>query len=387
MKILWLSSWYPNPVHPYDGDFIKRHARAVASYTPITVLYVAQFGESTSINKQSIFEQTTDGVTEKIIFFQYQKTGFKWLDKLLYNFRYYNAYRNAIKKYISENGKPDLVHVHIPMKAGITARWIMKRWEIPYILSEQSSQYDHSAPGNYFGRSFLHRRSVKKIFSDALAVTNVSAAVGNTLKNIFEIPAVKVIHNTVDANIFHNKNAAPARFRFIHVSTLTHQKNVGSMLSVVSRLAKARNDFDFILVGPLNPEVEIKIENESLQTVITSTGEIIYPDVAKQMQQASALVLFSRHENFPCVIIEALCCGLPCIAARVGGVEEAINESNGILVSKENEEELLLAMNKMIDIYYQFDREKIAAEAVNKYSYPVIGKQFFDLYKEILKRD
>ena len=387
MKILWLCSWYPNPVHPYDGDFIQRHARAVAAYMPVTVIYVSQLGEGINVSKQNQLEKTSSSVKERIIFFRYKKTGFKWLDKFLYNYRYYYAYKKTIKQYFSEEGKPDLVHVHIPMKAGVIARWIKKKWGIPYILSEQSSFYDKSAPGNHFTRSYIHQKAVEKIFRDAIAITNVSATVGKTLKQLFGLPSIRTIHNTVDTIFFHYNNAAPSRFRFIHVSTLTHQKNVDGILRAVARLAKARNDFDFILVGPLNREIEKIIENEFLRTVVSTTGEIAYPEVAKQMQEASALVLFSRHENFPCVVIEALCCGLPCIAARVGGVEEAINEKNGLLVTVENEEELYLAMNTIIDKYHQYNREMIAEEAAGKYSYPVIGKQFFDLYKEILKRE
>ena len=387
MKILWLCSWYPNPVHPYDGDFIQRHARSVAAYMPVTVIYVSQLGEGINVSKQNLLENTSESLTEKIIFFRYQKTGFKWLDKFLYNYRYYKTYKKAIKQYFSEKGKPDLVHVHIPMKAGVIARWIKMKWRIPYILSEQSSFYDKSAPGNHFTRSFIHQNTVEKTFREAIVVTNVSAFVGKTLKQLFGLPSVRTIHNTVNTILFHYKNGAPSRFRFIHVSTLTHQKNVGGMLRAVARLAKERNDFDFILVGPLNPEVEKIIESESLQTIVSATGEIAYPEVAKQMQSASALVLFSRHENFPCVVIEALCCGLPCIAARVGGVEEAINEKNGLLVAGENEEELYQAMNTLISNYHQYNREIIAEEAGGKYSYAIIGKQFFELYNEILKKE
>ena len=72
------------------------------------------------------------------------------------------------------------------MKAGVIGRWINRKWGIPYIISEQSSLYDKSAPGNFFTRNFLHRQSVKKIFQNARMVTNVSATVGEQLKKIFE---------------------------------------------------------------------------------------------------------------------------------------------------------------------------------------------------------
>jgi glycosyltransferase involved in cell wall biosynthesis len=318
MKILWLASWYPNPVDPFDGDFIQRHARALAKFTPVTVIYVAQLGVDFNVKNDKIIEREEEGVKEKIVFFRYKKTGLHLFDKFLYNLKYYRIYKKIIQQYFIEAEKPDIVHVHVPMKAGIIARWIFKKWNVPYIVSEQSSLYDRTAQGNFFTRKFLHRATTGKIFKDAVAVTNVSDTVGNLLKKTFDLSVVRVIHNTVNTEFFNYQEGSPSRFRFIHVSTLSPQKNVEGMLKVVSRLAKQRQDFEFVLVGPLNENVKEIIDKYGLEGTVICTGEISYPEVAHQMQNASALVFFSHHENFPCVIPEALCCGLPCIAKSNG---------------------------------------------------------------------
>jgi glycosyltransferase involved in cell wall biosynthesis len=119
---------------------------------------------------------------------------------------------------------------------------------------------------------------------------------------------------------------------------------------------------------------------------VTLTGEISYADVSQQMKMASAFVLFSRYENLPCVIIEALCCGLPVIATDVGGINELINMKNGILVRSENEEELVRAMDLMIDEYKNFDRDQISSDASERFNYSTIGKQFHDLYQQVLDK-
>lgn len=384
MKILWLASWYPNPADPFDGDFIQRHARALAKYIPVNVIYVAQWGIDSNVEKDKIIERDEENVKEKIFFFRYKKTGLRWLDKFIYNYKYYKTYKKIIRQYFAAEGKPDIIHVHVPMKAGVVAKWVFKEWNIPYIVSEQSSLYDRSAGRNFFTRDIIHRTRVKKIFRDAVAVSNVSASVGNVLKETFGLPGVRVIHNTVNTDLFQYKENSSSKFRFIHVSTLKPQKNIYGMLSVVSRLASQRKDFEFVLVGPINQDITDNVEGNSLNEIVTCTDEISYPEVAQQMQSSSALILFSLHENFPCVIPEALCCGLPCIASHVGGVKEAINEQNGILVSSKNENELFVAMNKVIDEYNTYDRKKISEDAIKKYSYGSIGKQLFDLYKEIL---
>jgi len=102
------------------------------------------------------------------------------------------------------------------------------------------------------------------------------------------------------------------------------------------------------------------------------------------MKMASALVLFSRYENLPCVIIEALCCGLPIVATNVGGIKELVNLKNGKLVQSENEEELIRAMVCMIDEYNNFDKEQISLDARERFNYSTIGKQFHQLYQQVL---
>ena len=109
-------------------------------------------------------------------------------------------------------------------------------------------------------------------------------------------------------------------------------------------------------------------------------GEISYTAVAAEMQQARVLVMFSRFENSPCSIVEALSCGLPVIATNVGGIAELINDNNGLLVETLNKNALLQAFGKMVSSYATYNREKIAETARERFSYPVIGKKLDEVY-------
>ncbi len=113
-------------------------------------------------------------------------------------------------------------------------------------------------------------------------------------------------------------------------------------------------------------------------------GEISYTEVAKEMQEANALLMFSRFENSPCSIIEALCCGLPVIATRVGGIPELINETNGMLVESLDKKGLIAAMEEMITNYKAYNRKKIAEDAAARFSYPVIGKKLDEVYASLI---
>ncbi len=387
MKILWLASWYPNPDHPYEGDFVQRHAKALAKYIPVTVFFISQAGSQASVARDIVEEHKKDGVTERIVFFRFQKTKIALWDKARYNILYYRVYKNEIREYIKREGMPDLVHIHIPMKAGMLGLWLKRRFGIPYIVSEHSSHYSRKSNDSFFKKSIRFRTTVKRIVTTAAAVTNVSAAVGEVLKKTFNLPEVKTIYNTVDNSLFFYHPPHPVKFRFIHVSVLNdQQKNIMGIIRAVSNLAKQRKDFEFIIVGPISDDLKGIVNQLGVKNVVQFTGEIAYQEVALQMQKASAFVLFSRHENFPCVMVEALSCGLPFITSDVGGIKEAINEKNGILVESENEEELTAAMNRIINEYHTYNRKEIARDAGLQFGYETIGRKFYELYNEVTRK-
>ncbi len=384
MKVLWLVSWYPNEFNPFDGDFIQRHAKAVSQYSAITVVHIVQYGPQSEVYHKKVDVQRTEKLKEYILYFTFKRTGIPLLDKIIYNGKYYLTYRRFIRGHFKEHGIPDLVHVHVPMKSGVIARWIQKKWKIPYIVSEHSSAYYKSVPDNYFNRSAYYRHAVSAIFKHAAGVTTVSKALGEQLQKIFRLPFYLVVHNVVDTDIFFlRRNHAPV-FRFFHASTMDYPKNVEGILRVLAKLNTQRSNWECILAGWDTPQLKQMAASLGLEEMVKWRGILSHKQVAVEMQYAHAIVMFSRYENFPCVIIEGLCCGIPVIATNVGGIPEAVNGSNGWLVPSENEAALLEAMIRMIDNYGAFNREEIAEDAGNKYNHTTIGKQFYSLYQQVL---
>jgi glycosyltransferase involved in cell wall biosynthesis len=138
------------------------------------------------------------------------------------------------------------------------------------------------------------------------------------------------------------------------------------------------------LVGPCPETLKKELEeNGLLNKRVFLTGEIPYIDVASHMRRSHIMVLFSRFENLPCVLLEGFCCGLPAIGTNVGGIPEIINNENGMIVESGNEEELLKTLHTMLDNYSVYDREKIAKEAAAVFSYQAIGKRFAEIYSRI----
>ncbi len=368
-KILWLCSWYPNRVDPFDGDFIQRHAKAAALYNDIYVIRVVpdDKGNITDSVKNEI--QKREGLTEQIIYF---KKSPSWLGKAIAINKWLRLYKKAIKQYIHENGKPDLVHVHVPIKAGILALWMKHEFGIPIVVTEHLGIYNDIIPGKFAEQRSWFKMYTRKIFSNASAFYSVSRFLGDGVNRLVMRKDYKVIPNTVDTTHFFYKPSLSSKFRFIHVSNMVPLKNVEGILVAAERM----NNVEWVIVGPYHGNTQ-RGEN------IFFTGEIPYEKVAAEMQAANALILFSDIENSPCVIGEAHCCGLPVIATNTGGIPELINPSNGILVEPGNIDQLAAAMKKMIEEYNSYDRSAIANEATNKYSYSTIGKLFNEEYSRL----
>jgi len=384
MHVLWLASWYPDVYEPMNGDFIQRNARAVAEHLPLTVIHLAQAGKETNTKKDWI-KRKENQLEEWVCSFSYKKTGIIFIDKIRYHLKYRMLYRKVLLQYLKQYGKPDLVHVHVPMKAGMIARRFARDWQVPYIVSEHASMYDTDAKESFDKRSRFFRQNTAKVFREAAIVTNVSAAIAIKLKQLFQVKQLEVIHNLADTGLFrYQSSTAPSTFTWIHVSSLLPQKNAEGMIEAFDQLYQLRQDWQLVVVGPASGSFKKMVENKGLSGSIFFTGELSYAEVAQQMQQSSALVLFSRQENFPCVIVEALCCGLPVVSSTAGGVAEAINETNGLLVDPGRVLQLTNTLHQLMNQYQQYNRELIAIEAVKKYSHTVIAGQIIQLYQKLL---
>lgn len=150
-------------------------------------------------------------------------------------------------------------------------------------------------------------------------------------------------------------------------------------------LAEKGEEFELILAGNRDATMSKYAKDLGLlNKTVFFRGEISYEAVANEMQHANALILFSNIENSPCVIGEALCCGLPVIATSVGGIPELVSQKNSALLKPGNVQALADAMQQIINNYTEFDRRKIAEDAQQKFSYAVIGKKLDEVYKSVL---
>lgn len=383
MRVLFLSSWFPNRNYPYNGDFVERHALAVADLCNVAVIYVIP-DDNVKGQVFEITEKYNRQLYEIIIYFKRNTCGLKPLAKLINLTRYGKGYYLGNRLLRKKFGRPEIIHGNIIFPIAIVA-WFWKILTgIPFIITEHWTLYLAGDSSQIPGRR-ITRAAIKRAF----AVTTVTKNLEKALRRHGYESIYKVIPNVVDTEIFFPDPAPVSgdKVKILHVSSMKEdQKNITGIIRTVKQLSLIRNDFIFTFIGEPQEQQRMLAGKLGLSgDIIVFKGEMSHNEVAENMRQSHFLVMFSKVENLPCVILEALSCGLPVLSSDTGGIPEWINDKNGLLVKPGNEKELLSGFIYMLDNYQQYSRESLHRYAEDNFSKEIIAHSFIDIYKEALK--
>jgi len=132
-------------------------------------------------------------------------------------------------------------------------------------------------------------------------------------------------------------------------------KNVDIVLKALARL---RTDFDFhyTIVGDgyLRPSLEKLVDGSGLRDRVTFTGFVDAAELHPLLLTSDLFILTTSatpiaYEGFGLVYIEAAACGLPVLAARIGGAVEAVQEGvTGMFVEEVTTEAVELRLTHFL---------------------------------------
>ncbi|WP_369047924.1 glycosyltransferase [Tenacibaculum sp. UWU-22] len=379
LNILFLNSWYPNIVQPFNGNFIQQHARALSLCCNVACLNVEYKEQKSAFEISSVQNK---GVFEVIVYIKKPMGVLAWVKKIR---RRHVAYKKGLEVIKKQFSQIHLTHLNVIYPAGFFALYLKKNFNIPYIITEHSTVYLNSNHNSFSGVKNIF---IKNVVKKASKICTVS----NDLKEAMMAKGYKgsyaVVPNVVNTQYFKFLDKEVIKpLKILHVSSLKEEhKNVKAILRVVKKLHKKRTDFTITIISDGNLEsIKKYAENIELSKAVLKTeGAKTIENIALEMQKHDLFLLFSNYENSPCVISESLVSGIPVISSNVGGIKEMISDTNGVLVEAANETELLNKLDDMLNRITTYDRKKIAKEAKEKYSYQVVSNQFLSIYKEVL---
>jgi glycosyltransferase involved in cell wall biosynthesis len=134
-------------------------------------------------------------------------------------------------------------------------------------------------------------------------------------------------------------------FLWLCVGRLEPQKNHRLLLDAFAELRTEHPAARLAIVGDgsLRAELERQAQRAGLAEAVRFAG--IRDDVPDWLSAADALVLASRHEGLPNVVLEAMAARVPVVATWVGGVPELIEAgATGRLAPSDDRERLRAAM-------------------------------------------
>ncbi|UYZ62728.1 glycosyltransferase [Hymenobacter weizhouensis] len=396
-RVLMLPKWYPNRYDDQDGDFVARHVAAIAPNAEVAVLFatVARGPQRPLLTCEA---ELTGPVPTLRYYYRARLTGLPLLDKLLklllYTISMHQGYRRLHRHW---GGPPQLVHVHVLLRTGLWAGWLRLTRGLPYVVTEHWTRY---LPANAHRIGRLRRRLTQLVVRHAATLHTVSDNLQQALADLgIRNSRTVLLPNVVDTDLF--RPAAPAERDapgcpagyLLHVAAFNEQaKNLSGLLRVVARLRLSRPTVRLRVAGYGPAEAQLRELAASLGLLEDGTvaflGKLPPAQVAEEMRRAACLVLFSNYENLPCVLIEAQASGLPAVATRVGGVPELLPEdgSCGLLVPPRDEAALAVSLTTLLDNPGLVSAEVLRQRAVQQFSTAAVGRQFAEVYAQVLGR-
>lgn len=390
--VLFTTAWYPNRKVEGDGVFIRKHARSVARNHRVAVLMVQSDPAICGHHVEMEVRHGGDGETWDEILVYVPKVRREWpvLTSLLRFYWYmagtWRGYREVRRLW--QGRRPDICHVNVLTRAGLLPWFLWKFHHIPYIITEHWSRYGR--PGE-FPNSRLQWRFARRVVREAAFVCPVSSNLQqNMLRWKLENPRYRLVGNVVDTDTFVARPLPEERVkRIVHVSWMRDDsKNISGMLRVMARLRERRQDFELLLIGEGNDRASLeRLSSELGVTEYVSflparQGEAL----AKILSEGAFLLMFSNYENQSVSVLEAMACGRPVVATRVGDLE-AMTWGRGILVEPGDETALLEAVDRMLERYADYRPELLHAYVSAHHSPEVVAAEFSELYRRAIEHD
>jgi len=144
---------------------------------------------------------------------------------------------------------------------------------------------------------------------------------------------IHILPNSIDINYYSPMNIKK-EFDIINLGRLSKEKELIIFLHVIYQLTKIYPDLK-VGIGGKGPEketIESKIAELRLENNLVLLGYV--KDSMNFYNKGKLFVHTSSTEGLPRTVIEAMACGVPCVASNVGDMEDIVKDGvNGFLVN------------------------------------------------------
>lgn len=362
MDCLVIADVFPSRLEPWRAPYNRRQIECLGALADVTVVHPLPWTRLPGRPALCGLTTGADDLLEDIptyhpLMRHLPVLGRRWL---------WRSALHAVQRALNRHGAHyDVVLATFAYPHGRAARDVARRLGVPYVVKVRGTDL-HSLPPDG-----CRRKRTAEALRDADAVVAVSPNLASAARDLGADPAaVHLLLNGVDADAFPVVPREEARRQLglegaapllLYVGHLAEVKGPDVLIESLDgaegvRLALAGQ-------GPMRGSLRRRVSRAGLNGSVRLLGQISHRQVALWMNAADALVLPSRREGCPNVVLEALCCGTPVVASRVGAVPELLAEDCGVIVPPDDPPALSQAIRRVLRASY--DREAIRARAAD----------------------
>ena len=210
---------------------------------------------------------------------------------------------------------------------------------------------------------------------------------------------IEVIENGIEIVVTDDEKRGETRktlgitddtFVFLNIGNIRPEKGIENIFKAVYILKslKVKKKFCVVIVGAAQDKPYYE-KSYKLSVELGVTDNIVWAghvnDVNAIYAIGDAFLLSSRSEGLPLVVLEAMSCGLPVIATRVGGVPQVLKNGTGILINPSSPEQMASAMQKIIndEVLRRILREKSLKRFAEDYTIEKMAQKYINYFDEL----
>jgi len=384
MHVLVIPSWFAHYQGDPSGAFFATQASGVQELGEQVGMIYPDL-RSVRYAKEYFFSKTTWSASGGVHILR--KTYINWTPRIerLILPKWVATGMRLFDIYCAKFGKPDVIHAHCLLRAGVLAAAIAKKHNIPYLVTEHSSSWHKHAVSDF------ELRPARLAAKHAFAVISVSNALLVHMKQDMQLGRTQVLPNAVDSLFFAgqlSERPNTGKLTFINVALLNPGKRHDILIDAFFHAFGRDTQHALYIVGdgPLRLALEQRIAKYGMADSIRLVGMQNKSRVAQLLEASDCFVLTSDHETFGVVVTEALAKGLPVISTMCGGTDDIVEPGNGILTEAGNAAAVADALTQMCERIATgwYDRKSIRDNCIAKYSQASVCNELTKSYKDAI---